>query len=411
MKLKYSIILFILCYSAFINSVSAEIIFVDVSKQAGLDAETYASSGSHGLGINWVDVNNDGWDDLFLVGGRATIPPKLFLNNMDGTFSAAHHLLPKLVEVEMSGSRFADYDRDGDKDIFIYTDNPVFRVLMNNPPDGPVNLLLKNQLIETGQLLFTEQAQQAGVSDLAPSPFGSLPAYRSKTASWLDYDRDGCIDLFVGHRVINSAGSEVNKDRLYKNNCDGTFSDNTEQSGINPGTDKNSYRGALVSGAFHLNGDLWPDLYVGNVSGLQAQPLFDDFLSINQGQSQVKPQFIESIADSLGVGDDAQAAMGIDVTDIDHDGDWDIYISDLLDTDLDESPLGNVFYLGQADGTFSDNVAVQTGVQGVASWGVNFFDADHDGWDDLFVASLFPADDDHFYQNNVSANQTTYLLV
>ena len=82
--------LIILCtvvYMGFYSSnVSAQITFVDVSEQAGLGNDAYASAGSHGLGINWVDINNDGWDDLFVVGGQPDNPPKLFLNNMDGGF-------------------------------------------------------------------------------------------------------------------------------------------------------------------------------------------------------------------------------------------------------------------------------------------------------------------------------------
>ncbi len=380
-------------------SVHSEIVYTDVSLAAGLTAETYASAGGHGLGVNWVDVNNDGWDDLFAVGGKPGIAPKLFINNRNGTFTAASHWLPKLAAVEMSGSRFADYDGDGDKDIFIYTDNLDYRVLGSNNPDGPVNILLQNQLMEQGSVSFVDQTATAQLLDLAPSPFGPMPAYRSKTATWLDYDRDGCIDLFVGHSIHNGAGHAGNKDRMYRNDCDGTFSDVTAVSGVNPGTDTNSYRAALASAGFHLDDDLWPDLFVVNVSGLEMQPLFNDFLYLNHGPGQGTP-FQHSLTQLSGVGNDSQAGMGIDTADIDHDGDWDVYISDILNTTLDEAPLGNVLYLGTGQGQLADNSAVTSGVQGVDSWGVNFLDADHDSWEDLFVATIGTANGDLFYHHN-----------
>jgi len=395
----------LLCYCFYVLVASVppalgELEFVDVTQSSGLSGDTYFSPTSHSLGVNWVDIDRDGWDDLFVVGGGPGFPPMLFLNNRDGTFTRSNDLLPTLPDVEMSGSRFADYDRDGDKDLFIYTDNLEFRVLQANNPDGPANILLKNNLVESGQLMFTDQTEAANLVDLAPSPFGDLPAYRSKTASWLDYDRDGCIDLYVGHLVINSAGSEVNRDRFYRNDCGGSFTDVTSQSGINDDTDPTRYRAALASGGFQLNDDLWPDLYVVNVSGTQAQPYPNDFLFLNQGDQAVAHQFEELISQSAGVGDDAQAGMGIDVADIDHDGDWDIYISDIFDTDLDEAPLGNVLYLGTANGSFTDNSAHAAGVEGGDSWGVNFFDADNDTWEDLYVATISTVDHDFFYRND-----------
>ncbi len=378
---------------------NAHISFQDITMIANLHGDEYNSSGGHGLGVNWVDINNDGWDDLFVVGGGPAYPPKLYLNQQDGTFQNVSSWLPQLPAVEMSGSRFADFDNDGDKDLYIYTDHPDFLVLRLNDPDGPPNLLLVNQLANSGSVEFTEQADQVGISDLAPTPFGFLPAYRSKTASWLDYNRDGCIDLFVGHLVQNSAGFDVNKDRFYRNNCDGTFVDSTGVSGINDDTESLTYRAALASGGFHLNEDGWPDLYVVNVTGTDPQPYLNDFLYLNQG-SNGSINFIESISQSVGVGNDSQAGMGIDVADVNHDGYWDIYISDIYATELDEPPLGNVLYMGSGNGQFSDNSAKDAGVQANDSWGVNFFDANHDTWEDLFVATIATIEHDFMFLNN-----------
>ena len=95
--------------------------------------------------------------------------------------------------------------------------------------------------------------------------------------------------------------------------------------------------------------------------------------------------------DSTRIGDDAQWGMGMDVADINHNGTWDIYISDLLwDTPLEEPPWGNVLYLGTPSGGFTDNQAPNAGVVGDDSWGVNFLDVDHDGWEDLYCLERPP---------------------
>ena len=154
--------------------------------------------------------------------------------------------------------------------------------------------------------------------------------------------------------------------------------------------------GFAVLGA-HLDGDLWPDLYVANVSFDLAWPHHWDQIYRNRGGvlEELPPEAIP------GVGDDAQAAMGIDVADVNLDGRWDLYISDLLDGTPHESPpWGNVLYLGGEGALLHDNVAVAAGVTGDDSWGVNFLDADHDGWEDLYVATMMGAASELLFANN-----------
>ena len=124
--------------------------FADVSIESGVSGDTYHSRSAHSLGVNWIDVDRDGRPDLFAVGGDPEFPPRLFRNLGDGTFEAAHHLIPELPEYEMSGSVFADYDNDGDADIYVYTDRQQWYLHGSNAPDGPPNLLLKNLLAEHG---------------------------------------------------------------------------------------------------------------------------------------------------------------------------------------------------------------------------------------------------------------------
>ena len=107
-----------------------------MSAAAGVSGEVYSSESAHSLGVNWIDIDNDGWVDLFAVGGAPQYPPRLFRNLGDGTFEAAHHLVPKLPATDMSGSIFADYDNDGDRDIYVYTDRSEWVITRENQPDG-----------------------------------------------------------------------------------------------------------------------------------------------------------------------------------------------------------------------------------------------------------------------------------
>ncbi|MCY4484484.1 MAG: FG-GAP-like repeat-containing protein [Spirochaetaceae bacterium] len=373
--------------------------FTDVSVSAGVTGDIYHSIATHSLGVNWIDVNRDGWPDLFAVRGDSGLAPRLFLNRGDGSFEPRHDLLPELPGMEMSGSVFADYDNDGDDDIYVYTDHPEWSLQAYNAPDGPPNLLLKNLFAEHGGRLpeagplFEEVAAAAGVDDLAPAPFGELPAYRTKAANWLDYDRDGCVDLYVGHIVINNEADPANRDRLFHNECDGTFTDATE-SALPLNAD---YRAALVVYGAHLDDDLWPDLYVVNVAGNGAnRALHTDQIYRNRDG-----RFVQVFDDWPWIGDDAQAGMGIAAADVDLDGTWDLYITDLLDaTTLERPPGGNVLYLSDASGAWADNKAAGAGVAGTDSWGINFLDADHDGWEDLYVATMVHLNDELLYANN-----------
>ena len=376
--------------------------FTEVAAAAGVGADRFFASSTHSLGVNWIDVDADGWPDLFAVGGDPGYPPRLYRNLGDGRFEAAHHLIPELPAYEMSGSVFADYDNDGDPDIYVYTDNVEWSLHGDNLPDGPPNLLLRNLLVENGgrvpsrRPLFVEAAAAAGVDDLAATPYGPLPGHRSKAASWLDYDRDGCVDLYVSHLVINSAGTAATRDRLYRNGCDGSFTDATTAAGLYRGA--TAWRGAFLVLGAHLDADLWPDLYVVNVSGDNA----NRSSHVDQVFRNAEGSFTQVFRDWYWIGDDAQAGMGIDVADVDGNGTWDLYMSDLRSggTPLEDEPWGNVLYLGHPRGSYADNSAERAGVAGDDSWGVNFFDADHDGDEDLFVATMAGSRIDLFFSND-----------
>ncbi|WP_132973082.1 CRTAC1 family protein, partial [Thiogranum longum] len=377
----------------------ATVQFSDVTQQSGVGGMTYRASTNHTLGMCWIDFNSDGWPDLFAVNGYAPgqAVAHLYQNDTDGTFSRVDSLLPPLPAVEMAGCVFADYDNDGDSDIFIQTHNEFWSLWGSNPLDGPPSLLLKNQWVENGnqtiagQPLFQEIAASAKVDGVVPIPLGpNYPARSSMTGGWLDYDRDGCIDLYVGQMILQAGGDAANTDTLYRNDCDGTFSDQTVASGVNPGTDPDTYRPALAFVGAHLDGDLWPDMVVVNVH--EPAPHFEDFIYRNNGNGT-----FDSISSlSPGVGDDAGSGMGIDVSDLDNNGTWDMYITDVFSSTNDAQPLGNVLYLGNGDGTFKENSAVSAGVEAKFSWGTNFLDVDQDGFVDLYVGTR----EGILYENN-----------
>jgi hypothetical protein len=360
-------------------------VFTEFSSGSGLNSETYDSVSHHVHGLCWIDYDNDLYPDLLATNGNS-LQTNLFHNNGDGTFTKVNELLPDLSNNagEPAGCVFGDYDNDGDSDIYIQKASNQFSLGGENKFDGAPNLLLKNLWVENGeqilegQALFTEVAATAEVDGMIDPPLGTTyDARRAMTGGWLDYDLDGCLDLYVGQMVLQEGGNVANKDTLYQSECDGTFADVSDL--INNGTDTDLHRPALAFIAAHLDGDLWPDMFVINVH--EPAPHFHDLMYINNANGTFSEVF-ESVP---SLGDDAGSGMGVDVADIDLNGTWDIYI-----TDNNSVPLGNVLYLGNGDGTFNDNSAIGAGVKSAFSWGTNFFDADHDGDEDLLIGVTNP---------------------
>ncbi len=383
------------------SALNAQISFTEVADDVGLGVEFYASPHIHGLGVAWIDFNADGWPDLIATNGYG-FDVHLYQNN-GGTFTLVDELLPALPTYETMAAIFADYDNDGDQDIYLITDNELLELNNpNNPTHGPPNMLLKNLWVENGNALseplFVDVTEAAGVSDTDPKAEGEYNAYRAATGSWVDYDRDGWLDLFVGHWAAAHPGEPYVKDRLYRNNQNGTFTDVTEAAGIHVGEDPTKLRSTLAMIAAHLDDDLWPDLYVSNF--IDDAPYHYDFHYRNNKDGT----FSDVTSLSPGVGDDAISAMGITVGDIELDGDWDLYITDIYALD-DAGPVGNPLYLGNGDGTFADNSADIAGLQAANSWGVHFIDADHDRYEDLFVATM-GALTQLFYSNDHDATFT-----
>ncbi|MHC4997306.1 MAG: FG-GAP-like repeat-containing protein, partial [Planctomycetota bacterium] len=216
------------------------------------------------------------------------------------------------------------------------------------------------------------------------------------------FDLDGDLDLFVCHwRRFAPPGQLTEKDSLYRNLGDGTFEDATDL--VYPVPDPTQYRPCLAFAAAHLNDDKYPDMYVANV--MKPVPYSLDQIY----QNQAGTGFVDRVPSLPGLGDDSGAAMAVTISDIDHDGDWEVYLTDVAGTGDDgpgaNPPFGNPLYrnlgvdLATPDITFEDNSADVAGVEAQSSWPSKFFDADHDTFEDLWVghAGTFV---DIFYAND-----------
>lgn len=357
--------------------------FIDVARQSGLNAKTIYG-GEHknryllettGCGVAFFDYDQDDWLDIFLVNGsRIEGFPKgqepfshLFKNNRDGTFTDVTQKAGLGRSGWGQGCCVGDYNNDGWNDLFVtyYGQNVLYR----NNGDGT----------------FTDVTAKAGLTQ---------PKIRWNTGcSFLDYNRDGHLDLFVANYIdfdIKTAplpeaagcaykgiqvacgppGLQGGKNILYRNNGDGTFTDVSEKSGMleTIGT----Y--ALSVSVADLDNDGWPDIYVANDS--TASTFYQ-----NQKNGTFKDVAIES---GIAYSPDGkpQAGMGVSVGDLNRDGLLDIVKTNFAgDTDSLYVNLGGGNF---DDHTYLSGLGVNTRFLG---WGVGFFDMDNDGWPDLLMSN------------------------
>jgi hypothetical protein len=356
--------------------------FTDVAHAAGLRAPViYGAEGhadfileSMGCGAAFLDYDNDGWLDIVLLTGRrfqatpagATI--RLYRNNRDGTFSDVTEKSGLGRSVWAAGITVGDYDNDGFDDLFITC--------------WGQNLLFHNN----GDGTFSDVTRKAGLLD---------DGVRYGTGcTWIDYDRDGKLDLFVAHYLAFDPAKVAprGKDpgcsyvgvpvfcgpyglpqepcRLYHNNGDGTFTDVSAKSGI--GAVKPGY--ALTAVAADFDNDGWPDIYV-------ACDTSPSLLFHNNGDGTFTEQGLESGV-SLSEDGQEQAGMGLGIGDFDTDGNLDIFKTHFRgDT--------NGLYRNNGKGYFRD-VTIRAGL-GVETrfvgWGAAIVDLDNDGLPDLFFST------------------------
>lgn len=355
MKIKCT--LSFIVFLAYLIDLRAQINFENQASLLGVTMS--AGALEYGSGISFCDFNNDGWDDISLAteGGRQS---EFFLNNQDGTYTRQNFTLAS-NNIQGRQIIWADYDNDGDKDLFIAS-NFNGNHLYNND----------------GSFGFTEVTAMAGLPTANIETWG---------ASFGDINNDGFLDLFISNRD----DSLVQPNLLYINNQDGTFSDISISAGIHT-----SSHLSFCSAFFDYNNDGWQDIYVANDKSFN-----ENFLYRNNGDNT-----FTNVAESAGV-NIAIDAMTTTIGDYNNDGWFDIYVTN--------TPIGgNVFFKNNGDGTFSNVTTVTGTVLNSFSWGSVFLDADNDMDLDMYVScsmdgsvpSLASA---KFYTNNGDETFSTPL--
>ncbi|PXY46247.1 FG-GAP-like repeat-containing protein [Flavobacterium hydrophilum] len=274
--------------------------FTDVTIKSGLYSEFPTQGG------NWNDFNNDGYLDLF-IGNESSdsesYPSELYLNNQDGTFTNVAHAAKCDVIGYIKGSTSADYDNDGDIDLFLSGMNKK-------------KILLKNTGIKNGIPHFIDVTDQAGLAGINVMTF--------PTWFW-DYDNDGWQDIFVcGYQFLGSVAGETamealnipnksSKMYLYRNNHDGTFSDVSKVSGLS----KTVF--AMGSNFGDIDNDGFLDMYLGTGNPDYAS-LTPNRLFRNMGDGKFADVTVSARVGNL------QKGHGIAFNDLDNDGDTDIFI-------------------------------------------------------------------------------------
>lgn len=346
-----------------------------------------------GPGVAFIDVKGDGWQDILFVNGEdwpghlrhgATIPA-LYRNNHNGTFTDVTRESGLAVPMFGMGVAAGDYDNDGHDDIFItaYGQSHLFH---NN-----------------GNGTFTDVTKKAGL--WGPNEF-------STGAAWVDYDRDGRLDLLVANYVQWSPEKDLyctldgktksyctpesypgTSVRLWHNNGDGTFTDATKQAGLYDTTSK-----SLGIAVLDVNQDGLPDIVISD----DTQP---NKLYINNGNGTFTEKGIPA---GIGFSEAgvARAGMGVASADYDRSG----YPS-LIITNFSNQMMA--LYHNEKNGLFVDE-APQSSVGHdtllTLGFGCFFFDYDLDGWPDMYVADGHLDESIERVQQNVRFAEPPHLF-
>lgn len=376
--------------------------FTDIRKSAGItfvqdstQTEEKYYLETMGTGVAWIDYDQDGLMDLFLVQSAATdmyTPPHplrcaLYHNNGDGTFTdvtekagvagAGHY---------GQGVAVGDFDNDGYPDLYVTGYGSA--VLYHNNGDGT----------------FTDVSSKARVAD---------QGQWSTSAGWFDYDKDGYLDLLVtnyidwspknniwcgerrpGYRSYCHPGNyQGQKTKLFHNNHDGTFTDVSDASGVSKPESKGM--GVVLA---DFNNDGWPDIAIANDS-------WPNFLFLNKHDGTFEDaSFVSGIAASEE--GRYEAGMGIDAADVDRDGWLDVYITH-LDFEL------NRLYHNNHNGSF-DDYTYHSGIGNkfilLSGVSMKFLDFDNDGWPDILQANGAMVDNVELYHSEVTYKEPLLML-
>lgn len=311
------------------------------------------------------DFNNDGWVDLFVIGGGQRADA-LFINQKNGTFIDQAATAGLATLHIGSGVAVADYNNDGWLDLFVTSFGPP-----NAPAVGHHKLYRNNH-----DGTFTDVAYEAGVNRTSPEiPDGM-------GASFGDYDLDGDLDLFVaGWAVIRDPQPRsALGNRLFRNNGNGTFTDVTEKTDIGDSI-IHGFSPCFVD----MDGDRYPEL-----------TLVSDFGSTRYFVNNRDGTFTTR---DVYAGSPPLDGMGSAIGDFDWDGRPDWYVSEIYDDSGNGRGNGNKLYMNQGDHTFTER-GIPAGVfDGGWGWGTAAIDLNQDGWLDIVETNGWPLPD---YENELS---------
>ena len=348
----------------------------------------------NGAGVAVGDVDNDGLPDLFFAGNM--VSSRLYLNKGDMRFEDVTQRAGVATNRWVTGVTMVDINNDGFLDIYASVSGPAW-----SSPEARANLLFVNN----GNRTFTEAAAQYGIADHGFSTH----------SAFVDYDGDGCLDLFV----LNNSPSDFSRsdvsampagmraetpdshNQLYRNGCNGTFTNVSVQAGILRAA---GYGLGVAVG--DVNGDGWPDIYVSN------DVVANDVLYVNNRNGTFSDRAAKSLKHA------SFAGMGVDVADFNNDGWPDVLQVDMLPRALErrKRTLGFATYssvnelksrgirddysmnaLQLSNGVTRDGDVVFSEIARLAgvshtdwSWSALFADFDNDGYKDIFIGNGYP---------------------
>jgi enediyne biosynthesis protein E4 len=378
----------------------AQIHFRDITAQAGI----HFTHNNGAFGKKWlpetmgpgcalIDYDNDGYPDIILIngddfpghphGGATTL--KLYHNNGNGTFTDVTRKAGLAIPIFGLGVAVGDYDNDGFDDLFLTA-------------LGQSHLYHNN-----GNGTFTDVTKAAGM--WGPSEF-------STSAAWVDYDRDGKLDLLIANYVQWTEQTDLyctldgthksyctpesykgTSVRLWHNLGAGKFEDATQKAGLGDPTSK-----SLGIAFLDYNGDGWPDIVIAN----DTQP---NKLYLNKKDGTFEER---GVAAGIGFSEDgiARAGMGTDAADYDRSGHASILISNFANQMVSlYHNEGNSLFVDEAPQSEVGRATLVT-----LGFGCFFFDYDNDGWQDIFVADGHIEDQIERVQKRVSYAEPSHLF-